>query len=240
MSTKIDNVQIGELSVQCFDSVDHVTDYILTERLDSCSMAVAINPEKIVTASEDPAVLYSLKSADILYLDGIGASKLASYRLGRKVSRVPGCELWELLMEKSAVTKTPVYILGSASEVVQATVTKLTDLGVNIVGCRDGYFDDEDSLIEEIRLSEAKILCVAMGSPKQELFMLKCREAGLSCFMMGVGGTYDVFVGKVNRAPALFRNLNLEWAYRLVVQPSRILRQRKLPKFLYMLVRKKI
>ena len=72
-----------------------------------------------------------------------------------------------------------------------------------------------------------------MGSPRQELLIQRLRQAHPNCFYMGVGGTYDVYTGNVKRAPALWCKLNLEWAYRLALQPSRIGRQLGLLRYLW-------
>uniref|UniRef100_UPI001E3E4ED2 WecB/TagA/CpsF family glycosyltransferase n=1 Tax=Vibrio parahaemolyticus TaxID=670 RepID=UPI001E3E4ED2 len=112
--------------------------------------------------------------------------------------------------------------------------------GVNIVGFSDGVFESEDDTIMYIQTLKPDILTVAMGSPKQEIFMQKCRDAGIDAFMMGVGGTYNVFVGAADRAPKAWCNLNLEWLYRLLKEPSRIFRQVRLLKFLWLAITRKI
>ncbi|WP_139766913.1 WecB/TagA/CpsF family glycosyltransferase, partial [Salmonella enterica] len=83
-----------------------------------------------------------------------------------------------------------------------------------------------------IHASGAKIVTVAMGSPKQELLMRDCREVHPHALYMGVGGTYDVFTGHVKRAPKIWQNLGLEWLYRLLSQPRRITRQMRLLRYL--------
>ena len=105
---------------------------------------------------------------------------------------------------------------------------------VNLAGTQDGYFTAEqrDALFERIRDSGAKIVTVAMGSPKQEIFMRDCRKIHPDALYMGVGGTYDVFTGHVKRAPKVWQNMGLEWLYRLLSQPTRFRRQLKLLKFL--------
>ncbi|VEC58725.1 UDP-N-acetyl-D-mannosaminuronic acid transferase [Escherichia coli] len=95
---------------------------------------------------------------------------------------------------------------------------------MNIVGSQDGYFKPEQrqALFERIHASGAQIVTVAMGSPKQEIFMRDCRLVHPDALYMGVGGTYDVFTGHVKRAPKIWQTLGLEWLYRLLSQPSRI------------------
>ncbi|WP_144915916.1 WecB/TagA/CpsF family glycosyltransferase, partial [Klebsiella pneumoniae] len=99
---------------------------------------------------------------------------------------------------------------------------------------QDGYFTPEQrqALFERIRDSGAKIVTVAMGSPRQEIFMRDCRRLYPHALYMGVGGTYDVFTGHVHRAPKFWQDLGLEWFYRLLLQPSRIKRQFRLLRYL--------
>ncbi|VFS68548.1 Putative N-acetylmannosaminyltransferase [Kluyvera cryocrescens] len=99
---------------------------------------------------------------------------------------------------------TPVFLIGGKPEVLAETAAKLRQQwNVNLVGTQDGYFtaDERPALFERIRDSGAKIVTVAMGSPKQEILMRDCRQIHPDALYMGVGGTYDVFTGHVKRAP---------------------------------------
>ena len=109
------------------------------------------------------------------------------------------------------------------------------------MGNRDGYVTEDDmpSLIEEINASDAEILFIALGSPKQELWMVKYLENTNVKICQGVGGTFDVITGKVRRAPLVFRKIHLEWLYRLLSNPRRMLRQTALPKFMVAVLRHK-
>ncbi|WP_036759697.1 WecB/TagA/CpsF family glycosyltransferase [Photobacterium halotolerans] len=239
----IDSVVISGLNISCFKSMDEAVDmifddYIYTEKT---GLAVAMNPEKIMMYRIDETVKETVDFSTLRYIDGIGVAKLASSKLNKDIPRIPGCELWEELMVRAGREHLPVYLIGASSEVLTNTVLKLAEkYNVNVVGFRDGYFSDEDEVIEHIRMVQPRILTVAMGSPRQELFMKKCKDSGLCCFMMGVGGTYDVFTGKVKRAPKLFRKTGLEWAYRLLSQPTRFMRQIKLIKFSILVLTNKI
>ena len=178
-------------------------------------------------------MLAVIRQADIRYADGIGVVKVMRRRLARYVARIPGCELWQQLMQRAASMQVPVYLVGAKPEVLAQTQAKLLAQGANIVGATDGYFNDEAALIHAIQHSGARIVSVAMGSPKQELLIQRIQAAHPDCFYMGVGGSYDVFTGNVPRAPQLWCKLNLEWAYRLLIQPSRIGRQLGLLRYLW-------
>lgn len=240
MSNTVLKTNIDNFEVHCFDKMESAVSTIMNHNLDNATIAVAINPEKILASRTSSETKNAIEVASFRYLDGMGAVWVASKKLGQKIVRIPGCELWEQLMLAAAKTDTPVFILGAKENVLLRTVDKLKQQGVEVVGFQDGYFSDEELLISEIQRSGAKILSVALGSPKQELFMKKAKDAGLTCFMMGVGGTYNVFVGEVKRAPGIWCKLNLEWLYRLISEPSRLFRQVKLIKYVYLALQKKL
>jgi UDP-N-acetyl-D-mannosaminouronate:lipid I N-acetyl-D-mannosaminouronosyltransferase len=238
---KTDVAEIDGLSIKLYESIDAAVTDVFQNYMDSDYSAVAINPEKIILSRESEAVRMVLEDCDIRYADGIGVVKFISHKVKAKIARIPGCELWEEVMKEAGLRNTSVYLVGSKAETLQGTITKLQNLySTNIVGYQDGYYKNEQQLIRNILVSEAKIVTVALGSPKQELFIAECRKAGIKAFFMGVGGTYDVFTDNVKRAPKLFCDLGLEWFYRLLSQPTRIYRQRNLLKFLWLALNNKL
>ncbi|MBZ9610412.1 WecB/TagA/CpsF family glycosyltransferase [Rheinheimera maricola] len=234
ISGQIPQVNIGPVQVSAFADMQQLLAFILhDDGTVYTGSAIAINPEKVLTAMRNPQIEAVINAADIRYADGIGVVKVMRNRLRSEVQRIPGCELWQQLMLRAASMQTPVFIVGATGVVSQQTAKKLQHQGVNLVGAVDGYFNDESKLIAQIKQSGARIVSVAMGSPKQELLIQRIREQHPECFYMGVGGSYDVFTGNVKRAPALWCKLNLEWAYRLLAQPSRIGRQLGLLRYVW-------
>ena len=108
-----------------------------------------------------------------------------------------------------------------------------------IAGVQDGYFkpEEEAALVEKINDSGADILFVAMGAPRQELWLDKHRDKLQCPVAIGVGGSFDVMAGRVSRAPAWVQKAGLEWLYRLLKQPSRIGRAMNLPRFVFLVRR---
>ncbi len=104
---------------------------------------------------------------------------------------------------------------------------------IEISGCRDGYFskDNEPEIIDQINSSGADILLVALGAPKQEIWIHEHKSLLKVKVCIGVGGSLDVFAGTAKRAPAFFRNNGLEWLYRLYREPWRYKRMLDLPRF---------
>ena len=216
--------------------MQHALDYLCADGQIKSGTLVAINAEKMLAIEDNAEVKSLIEAAEFKYADGISVVRSIRKKFPQaQVSRVAGADLWEALMARSGQDGTPVFLIGGKPDVLAQTEQKLrAQWNVNIVGSQDGYFKPEDrqALFERIRDSGAKIVTVAMGSPRQEILMRDCRLVYPNALYMGVGGTYDVFTGHVKRAPKVWQNLGLEWLYRLLSQPSRIKRQIKLLRYL--------
>lgn len=227
--------QIRGIPLYGFVSVDECVDFLLSAKQIRSGMLIAINPEKILTAEQNPALKTMLLEAEYNYSDGIGVVRsLRKKYPQQRFNRVAGADLWEKLMQRAGVLQHPVFLVGGKPDVLEETVIKLkSSWQVPIIDAQDGYFGDEqaETIIERISQSEAKIVTVAMGSPQQELFIQRCRERNPDKLYMGVGGTYDVYTGRVKRAPQSWQRLGLEWLYRLICQPSRLARQIRLLRY---------
>lgn len=198
---------------------------------------VAINAEKVLSAESQPKIRKLIDEAEYKYADGISIVRSVRKKYPQAdLSRIAGADLWEGLMERAGREGTPVFLVGGRSDVLSQTEDKLRrQWNLNIVGSQDGYFApaDREALFARIAASGAKIVTVAMGSPRQEILMRDCKAVWPQALYMGVGGTYDVFTGYVKRAPRIWQQLGLEWLYRLILQPSRLRRQFRLLKYLY-------
>lgn len=192
---------------------------------DTFTQHVVVNVAKLVHMQTDSVLAESVKSCDIINIDGMGVV-LGARLCGHQVpERVAGVDLFHHLLAMSAKRDFPVFLLGATDEVVSKTRDTVTDLysGLNIVGYHHGYFwDDEAAVVDEIKQSGAKLLFVAITSPKKENFINKWQDKLGVNFVMGVGGTFDVVAGKVKRAPKWMQNYGLEWFYRIVQEPRRM------------------
>lgn len=228
-------VCVGGINVRPFSSMEAAVAAVFDAKGGlTPGFAVAVNPEKVILSQENPQVRKHLESATLRFADGIGVV-FAMRAKGAPGARIAGCELWEHVMERAAAHRTPVFLIGAKPETLAEVKERLVAVHptLQIVGSQDGYFKPEEKqrLIDEIVASGAKIVTVAMGSPRQEELIAELRKAHPNAFYMGVGGTYDVFVGRVQRATPLARRLNLEWFFRLVHEPARVWRQRRLVTF---------
>ena len=193
---------------------------------------VAINAEKILHATNESR---DFINRNLGYPDGIGAVWALKKKSTKEVVKIPGCELWLNIIKKHYKAKS-FYLIGGKQAVIENTVIKLKAQfeGINICNFRNGYIKTEKeelALIEDIIKHKPDIVYVAMGSPKQEKLMERIQKSHDSVYQ-GLGGSFDVYIGAVKRAPEWWIKNNMEWTYRLLSQPSRIKRQIHLVRFL--------
>lgn len=199
------------------------------------STIIAVNPEKVMAAQKDSQVRELINNSTFQIADGVGILLASKLQKGSIQSRVTGVDMMERLLKFSAEENHPVYFYGAKEEVVTKAISNIKDKfpSIKVAGYTNGYEKDEAALVQRIKESGAEILFVALGSPKQELWIKRnMKDLHNVLVFQGVGGSFDVFSGMVKRAPALFRKLGIEWLYRLLSDPKRIKRQMNLPKFL--------
>ncbi|MBP8267802.1 MAG: WecB/TagA/CpsF family glycosyltransferase [Zoogloea sp.] len=190
---------------------------------------VVINVDKIVKASRDPALRQIINDCDLINADGMPVV-WASRLLGKPLKeRVTGVDLFEALMARAAEKGWRVFLLGARDEVVSgvAHLYPARYPGLTLAGYRNGYWkpEDEDRVVAEIAATRPDILFVAISSPKKEAFLARYQAAMKVPFAMGVGGTFDVAVGLVKRAPVWMQKAGLEWFYRFLQEPRRMFRR---------------
>lgn len=201
------------------------------------------NSEIVMCAREDAEMMEVLNNADLCTADGIGIV-YGSKILGDPVpERVAGFDLACALLERLSKTGDGVFLFGAKPGVADIAKTNLEKKypGINVAGTRNGYFktEEEPEIVEQINNSGAKLLLVCLGAPKQEKWIAAHKGELKVGACMGVGGTIDVIAGVAKRAPKWIIKLNLEWAYRILKNPSRIGRFMALPKFVIEVFRAK-
>ena len=216
---------------------------VLEESITSGEQAfvVTANAEIIMMCQEDAGYKKIVsQDAQLVLPDGAGAV-WAGRHLGYKVpERVAGFDLYCQLLDKAAQKGYKAFFFGGSPGIAEAAKANSEELypGVQVVGCRNGYFKEEESqaIIYEINASGADMLFAALGAPKQEKWLVRYREQLKPKILMGIGGSFDVFAGKMERAPKWMQDASLEWLFRLYKQPSRFMRMMALPKFVLKVV----
>ena len=213
-------VKLQSFFVDTF-SVEEALDYIFEHR----GFVVTINPEMISYARKNPDFANIIRGADLVIPDGIGV-QLGLKILGHNVKRIAGIEFAKKLVEKFSKNSQPVAFVGAKPEIIDKAVANLKREypQLNAVYVQDGYFKDEETVLNELTVSCPSLVLVALGSPKQELFIKKALAKLPGVVMIGIGGSFDVWSGVVKRAPVIYQKFGLEWLYRTVKEPKRFKR----------------
>ncbi|WP_106498470.1 WecB/TagA/CpsF family glycosyltransferase [Lentibacillus sp. Marseille-P4043] len=205
------------------------------------SFIVAVNPEKIMKAYRDPALRELINTADYQIPDGVGVLIASKLQGGSISNRITGIDLMMELVQEAVVQEKSIFLYGAKPGVAETASKELMREYPNLklAGVMNGYVKDNAEIIDAINQSNADILFVAMGSPRQEEWIRENRTKLNVSIFQGVGGSFDVLAGNIKRAPALFRKTGLEWLYRLLAEPWRWKRQLALPKFLMKVIKEK-
>ncbi len=184
---------------------------------------VTINPEMIDYATKNPDFAQIINEAELIIPDGIGVQiglKISGYN----VRRIPGIEFARKLLDE--LHSAPIALIGAKPHVIENAVKNLHNeiQDLNIVYAQDGYFQDEKKIMAEIVEKSPRLVLAALGSPKQEEFIYKLKLSLPNAIMVGVGGSFDVWAGEVERAPKIWQKLGLEWLYRTLKEPKRFKR----------------
>ncbi len=209
--------------------------------------------DKIIVISGNPEVLYSgleneklnklFNGKDsIIIPDGVGTVLAAKIVKNPVKEKIAGIEVMKSVIEKCEREEKGIYLLGAEEEILKLCKENIKKefQNIKIVGSHNGFFDlnNCNDIIEDIKKSNPWGIFIAMGCPRQENFIVNYMDE-LNCnFYMPVGGSFDVFAGKVNRAPKWMLSLGLEWLYRVGKEPWRIKRLKVIPKFLLRVLRK--
>lgn len=181
------------------------------------------NPEILWHAQRDPRVRSALRKGSLLVPDGVGVVIAGRLRGISDVRRLTGIDLAEAICRQ---LHPRIYLLGAREGVAERAARTLEGWGATVVGCHHGFFEAEEvrGILEGVRKAGTQLLLVALGSPRQEIFIdSHLADLGVPV-AMAVGGSFDVWAGDKRRAPVVVRRLGLEWLWRTAMEPSRLTR----------------
>ena len=213
-------VKLQGFNVDTFD-FDTAVDYAKTNG----GQIVTINPEMISCAKKNKPLAEIINNAELVVPDGIGV-EIGLKILGHKVHRIAGVELGRRLVEEFAKSGKRVAMVGAKPEIIKKASENLKNEipGLNLVYVQDGYFTDDERVLAELKNASPDLVLVALGSPKQEEFISRAKNLLPKALMIGLGGSFDVWSGVVERAPLFYQKAGLEWLYRTVKEPKRFKR----------------
>lgn len=213
---------IGVDALTMSESVQVVRDLI---RTGTPHQHVVVNAAKVVALQNDARLREIINGCSLVNADGTSIV-MAGRVLGRPIpERATGIDLFLELMGTAEEEGWSVFFLGATDEVVAATVAELAlrHPRLRVAGSHHGYWEDDDTLVAQIRATSPTILLLAIPSPRKEFWLSEHLEALGVPFVMGVGGSFDIVAGKTRRAPPIAQRLGLEWLFRLAQEPRRMM-----------------
>ncbi len=213
-----------------------ITEKLIKESNKTCKMIFAPNTEFIMYAQKDKQYYELLKKSELSTPDSIGVIIAGKLQHKPFKERIPGQAYFREIIELSNEKGYSIYLLGGEEGIPEKAKENLQKIypNVNIIGTHHGYFtpEEEKDVIAEINALKPNVLFVALGAPKQEKWIAEHQHELQVDVAAGQGGTYDYEAGKIKRAPVWIQKIGMEWLWRLILQPSRIIRMRVLPIFL--------
>lgn len=235
LGVPIDNVTLDDVAV--------ITKNLIEESNKTCKMIFAPNVEFIMTAQKDKTFFDILQASGLSTPDSIGIMIGAKLQKKKFKQRIPGQAYFRKIIETGEKEGWTFYLLGGSQDVIEKTKKNIENLypKVKIVGYHNGYLDEntEKEVINEINMLKPNVLFVAMGAPKQEKWIYNHKDVLKVDVATGQGGTFDYEAGRIKRAPVFIQKIGIEWLWRLMKEPKRIIRMRVLPVYLLKLFFKK-
>ncbi len=185
---------------------------------------ITANPEVLTYGEKDEQFDKILMAQEtIIVPDGIGVVKGAKIFGINIPERITGVELTYLLMKLCDKYKKSMYLFGATSEVMvkMKTLIEQKYSRIELLGTQNGYVEDKQAVMEDIKAKSPDVVLVALGVPRQEKLIYENLKAFNKGIFIGIGGSFDVISGTKKRAPKIFIKLNLEWLYRIAFSPAR-------------------
>ena len=205
----------------------NVDTFTFDEALDFAQFGqvITINPEMISYAAKNPHFAKIIDEAELVIPDGIGV-QIGLKILGSNVRRIAGIEFARRILEKFSLENKTTALIDAKPHVIEKAVNNLKNEidNINIVYAHDGYFARDEEIVNSLLEKRPDVVLTALGSPRQEEFNYKCKKLLPETLFIGVGGSFDVWAGEVQRAPEIYQKLGLEWLYRTVKEPKRFKR----------------
>lgn len=205
-----------------------------------------VNADCLNRAAEDSHYRAILARSTQVFADGSGVALAMRFRGQKVVENVNGTDMFPLLCNAAAEHGLSLFLLGGAPGIACQAAANMCEANpaLDIAGTHHGYLDEaeEQRVVDRINDSGASILLVGMGCPIQEKWIARNRHRLAPGAVIGVGGLFDFYSGRIPRAPIALRSVGLEWTWRLAQEPARMWRRYILgnPVFLARCVREQI
>jgi exopolysaccharide biosynthesis WecB/TagA/CpsF family protein len=229
MNEDLPSIYVLGVPIACIDATEALTEIERLHKRSSPALVAYLNAHSLNLASQSPTYKGILTRSDLNLNDGSGVAMAARIQGRRFKENLNGSDFNGEILRLASRLAWSVYFLGAADGVAEraAQRLKLQIDGLNVVGTHSGYFGETETsdVIAAIRASEADLLMVAMGNPRQEEWLAAHLESTGARVGVGVGAFFDFTAGKVVRAPVWMNRFGVEWIWRLVQEPRRLWRR---------------
>lgn len=236
----MDRVFIGKAPIDVIGAVE-AAQWVLDRVHRGIRTRIApVNSAIVVAARTQPSFAETLESFDLLLADGFWPAFSATLLFRTKVPHTNTSPFLRALFQQCGPAGMKVFLLGARPEVVAIAASNLTRFHPNaiVVGYENGYFDPDDAshFIDLINASGATALFVGISSPKKELFIERHWSKLNVLLSVGVGGQFDIWGGQTREAPDWVRKWGLEWFFRLIQEPNRLLKRYTIENIRFVLI----
>lgn len=232
LGVEIDNVTVEEAG--------QITKELIENSHQSCELIFAPNVEFIMMAQKDKEFFDILKKSKLSTPDSVGVEIGAKFQKKPLKQRIPGQMYFRKVLEIGEKEGWTFYFLGGKGDTVNRAIENVKKIypNIKIIGYNDGFFEkkSEEEVIKQINELKPNVLFVAMGAPAQEKWIFNHRNELKVDVAAGQGGTFDYEAGNIRRAPRWIQKIGMEWLWRLILQPSRIIRMMVLPAYLIKII----
>lgn len=239
MTCNILNIDIETISrKQIFDKIKAYS------QSQSFHHVITANSIMLAYTSKIDTLRQVFNKSSLVIADSIGLIWASRFLNQHPPVLFPGIDLMLECIAYAAEQKQSIYFIGSKPKIISQTVSHIQQSypEIRIAGYHHGYFSStqEEELFSAIDQSRPTFVFVGLDTPRQELWISQNRQKLHAPVVIGIGGSFDVISGKLLRAPSLIRILRLEWLFRTIQQPWRILRLRYLVLFSYLVLKEKL
>ena len=221
------------------EEAQEITNNLIKQSDKTCTFIASPNVEFVMQAQKDREFYELLKKAKLSTPDSVGIIWAGKKLKKPFKKRIPGQRYFRLVLEMAEREGYTVYLLGGKGDTPLLTKNNVEKIypNVKIVGYHEGYFeeDSEEEVIAQINKLQPNILFVALGAPKQEKWIINHQHELKVDVAAGQGGTFDYEAGNIKRAPMWIQKIGMEWFWRLLKQPKRIIRMMAIPAFMFKL-----
>ena len=209
---KINPITVSEIS--------SITDKWLNEGKRGIQIT-GINIEQIALLSRDENFANYINASDIVNIDGVAVSWYLRLKGYKEYQRTLCADILRMMLQKANNKSQSIYLLGATQETIEILVDKIKMWypNIDIKGYSNGYFDNEQNIVDDIRSKHPDYIFIGMPSPFKEYFITTYKNELNAGVCFGVGGMFDILAGKAKRAPQYIQKMGLEWLYRITQNP---------------------